>query len=92
MISLTSIRCARWFRLLALRLSYATQYYDKVLMKNAVFWDVAPCRTCMNQRFGGTYRFHFQSRKIRERGTSLSRWQVASYKVLVVFLRHFGRH
>jgi hypothetical protein len=24
-------------------------------MKNAVFWDVAPCRSCVNRRFGGTY-------------------------------------
>jgi hypothetical protein len=23
-------------------------------MKNAVFWDVAPCRSCVNRRFGGT--------------------------------------
>jgi hypothetical protein len=23
-------------------------------MKNAVFWDVAPCRFCVNRRFGGT--------------------------------------
>jgi hypothetical protein len=24
-------------------------------MKNAVFWDVAPCRYCINRRFGGTH-------------------------------------
>jgi hypothetical protein len=24
-------------------------------MKNAVFWDVAPCRFCVNRRFGGMY-------------------------------------
>jgi hypothetical protein len=23
-------------------------------MKNSVFWDVAPCRSCVNRRFGGT--------------------------------------
>jgi hypothetical protein len=23
-------------------------------MKNAVFWDVAPCRSCVNRRFGET--------------------------------------
>jgi hypothetical protein len=45
-----------------------------VTMKNAVFWDVALCRYCVNRRFGGTYRFHLQGRKIRERGTSVSRW------------------
>jgi hypothetical protein len=43
-------------------------------MKNAVFWDVAPCRFCVNRRFGGKYRLHLQGRKIRERGTSESRW------------------
>jgi hypothetical protein len=33
-----------------------------VKLKNAVFWDVAPCRSCVNRRFGGTYRLHLQSR------------------------------
>jgi hypothetical protein len=45
-------------------------------MKNAVFLAVAPCRACeLNQRFGGRYRLHLRGRKIRERGTSVSRWQ-----------------
>jgi hypothetical protein len=35
-------------------------------MKNAVFWDVAPCRSCVHRRFGGTYRLHLQGRKIRD--------------------------
>jgi hypothetical protein len=43
-------------------------------MKNAVFWDVAPCRSCVNRRFGWTFRLHLHGRKIREWGTSLSRW------------------
>jgi hypothetical protein len=30
-------------------------------MKNAVFWDVAPCRYFVNRRFGGTYRLHLQA-------------------------------
>jgi hypothetical protein len=38
-------------------------------MKNAVFWDVAPCRSCANRRFEGTYRPHLQSRKIRDSST-----------------------
>jgi hypothetical protein len=45
-----------------------------VTIKKAVFWDVAPCRSCVNRRFGGTYRLHLQGRKIRERETSVSRW------------------
>jgi hypothetical protein len=43
-------------------------------MKNAVFWYVTPCRSCMNWRYGGTYRLHLQGRGIRERGTNVSRW------------------
>jgi hypothetical protein len=26
-----------------------------VIMKNAVFWDVGPCKSCVSRRFGGTY-------------------------------------
>jgi hypothetical protein len=44
------------------------------LVNNAVFWDVAPCCSCVDRRFGGTYRHHLQGRKIRERGTSVSKW------------------
>jgi hypothetical protein len=39
--------------------------FTAVTMKNAVSWDVAPCRSCVNRCFGGgTYRLHLQSRKI----------------------------
>jgi hypothetical protein len=44
------------------------------ILKNAVFWDVATCRSCSNRLFGGTYHLHLQGRKIRERGTNVSRW------------------
>jgi hypothetical protein len=44
------------------------------IMKNAVFWDVALCRFCVNRRFGGMYHLHLQGRKIREQGTSMSGW------------------
>jgi hypothetical protein len=30
------------------------EVFTTVNMKNAVFWDVAPCRSCMSRRFGGT--------------------------------------
>jgi hypothetical protein len=43
-------------------------------MKNAVFWDVAPCSSCVNRGIGGTYRLNLQARKLRERGTSGSRF------------------
>jgi hypothetical protein len=50
------------------------EVFTVVTIKNAVFWDVAPCRYCVNRRFGETYRLHLQDIKIRERGTSVSRW------------------
>jgi hypothetical protein len=36
------------------------EFFTAVTMKNAVFWDVAPCRSCVNRLFGGTYRLHLQ--------------------------------
>jgi hypothetical protein len=33
------------------------------LIKNAVFWDVTPCRPCVNRRFGWIYRLNLQGRK-----------------------------
>jgi hypothetical protein len=60
------------------------EVFTAVTMKNAVFWDVAPCRSCVNRRFGGTYCLHLQGRKIHERGTIMSRWlqSVLSYPIL----------
>jgi hypothetical protein len=43
-------------------------------LKNAVSLDVAPCRYCVNRRFGVTHRLHLQGIKICKRGTSVSRW------------------
>jgi hypothetical protein len=51
-----------------------------VTTKNAVFWDVAPCISCVNRRFGGRYRFHLQGR------TSVSSWPCRS-----CVNRRFGR-
>jgi hypothetical protein len=50
------------------------EVFTAVTLKNAVFWDVAPCKFCVKRRLEGTYRLHLQGRKIRERGTSVSRW------------------
>jgi hypothetical protein len=30
-------------------------------MQNVVFWEVPPCGSCRNRRFGLTYRLHLQS-------------------------------
>jgi hypothetical protein len=62
-----------------MRLYLRFEVFTAVTMKNADFLDVAPCRFCVNRRFGGTYRLNLQGRKIRERGTSVSRWLQAQY-------------
>jgi hypothetical protein len=33
---------------------------SRIYVKNDVFWGVAPCRSCLNRRFGGTYGLHLQ--------------------------------
>jgi predicted metalloprotease with PDZ domain len=42
------------------------------ISKNAVSWVVAPCSSCVNRSFGGSYRFYLQGKRICERGTSVS--------------------
>jgi hypothetical protein len=39
------------------------EVFTAVTRKNAVFWNVAPCRYCINRRFGGTYGLHLQGRR-----------------------------
>jgi hypothetical protein len=39
-------------------------------LKNGVFWDVTPCGSCKNRRFGGTWRLLHQMTKIGELGTT----------------------
>jgi hypothetical protein len=34
--------------------------FTAVTMKNGVFWDVTPCGSCKNRRFGGTWRLPHQ--------------------------------
>jgi hypothetical protein len=35
---------------------YDSDVFTAVTMNNAVFWDVTPCCSCKNRRFGGMYR------------------------------------
>jgi hypothetical protein len=42
------------------------EIFTAMTMKNAVFWDVALCRSCVNRRFGGTYCFYLQDRKVNQ--------------------------
>jgi hypothetical protein len=34
------------------------EVFTVVTLKNTVFWDVTPCRFCVNRRFGATYCPH----------------------------------
>jgi hypothetical protein len=43
-----------------------------VTMKNAVSWDVMPCGSCKNRRFGGMYRLHHQGDKNWRTGNNVS--------------------
>jgi hypothetical protein len=45
------------------------EVFTAVTVMDAVFWNVVPHKSCVNRRFGGTYRLHLQGRKIREGGT-----------------------
>jgi hypothetical protein len=41
------------------------EVFTAVTMKNGVFWDVTPCGSCKNWRFGGTQHLHHQGDKNR---------------------------
>jgi hypothetical protein len=41
-----------------------------VTMKNAVFWDVAPCSSCVNRSFAGSFRADFSTLKMEAIGSS----------------------
>jgi hypothetical protein len=49
---------------------------------SAVLWDVAPCRSCVNRRFGGTYHLHIQCRKFCERGPAHAGSSLADFSTL----------
>jgi hypothetical protein len=46
--------------------------FTAVTMKNTVFWDVTPCGSCKNRRFGGSYRLFMRVSRIGELGTTLA--------------------
>jgi hypothetical protein len=54
-----------------LKSSVIFEVFTAVTMKNAVFWDVVPCRYSINRHFRGTYRLHVQGRtKKKEKSAS----------------------
>jgi hypothetical protein len=39
-----------------------TCVWGMTMQQNNTFWDVAPCGSGLNRRFGGKYRLHLQGR------------------------------
>jgi hypothetical protein len=60
------------------------------ITKNAVLWDVAPCRYCVNRRFGGAYR-HLLKLVPRSRIFS-STLKMEGKRSSEMFLRNVGLH
>jgi hypothetical protein len=48
------------------------EVFTAVTMKNCVFWDITPCDSCKNRRFGGTYASIMKVTRIGELGTTLA--------------------
>jgi hypothetical protein len=70
-----------------------------VTMKTAVLWNVTPCRSCVNRRFGGTYRLHLQGRlqPPAHAGSSLADFSILKIKAICrsetsVYTRSTRRH
>jgi hypothetical protein len=69
-----SFSCLFRYEMANLRSCSPSSCKPRTNLKNAVFWDLAPCTSCVIRRFGGTYCLHLQGKKIRERRASVSRW------------------
>jgi hypothetical protein len=55
------------------------EFFTVVTMKNAIFWEVTPCGSCKNRRFGGTQRLHHKGDNNRWTRHNVSRnYQPAS--------------
>jgi hypothetical protein len=61
------LKCTRILSNMNLKIYVRFEVFRAVTMKNGVFWDVTPCGSCKNRRFGGTF------------GISSQRASVASY-------------
>jgi hypothetical protein len=64
------------------------EVFTAVTLKYAVFWDVAPCRSCVTLRFGGTFRLHLQGKNPRAR----NQLEQVAEDGGDTFLRNFGSH
>jgi hypothetical protein len=54
---------------------------------SAVFWEVMPCGSCKNRRFGGTYRLHHQGEKNQRAGNNVnSNQQLKDALIIYLFI------
>jgi hypothetical protein len=58
-MDLVEVEGGLWTGVLWLRLGTSGE------LKKGVFWDVTPCGSCKNRRFGGTWRLLHQGDKNR---------------------------
>jgi hypothetical protein len=58
------------------------------IMKNAVFWDVGPCSSCVNRRFGGKYRPHLHGASSQKTAF----FKVTAVKTYIVFFYGEATH
>jgi hypothetical protein len=56
-------------------------------MKNAVFWDVAPCRSCVNRRFVGSHKIYTAPHPTRNLFEYLSVHILFRVLCFIIFLR-----
>jgi hypothetical protein len=68
--------------------AYRPKYTTHInhLLKNAVFWDVTPCGSCKNPRFGGTHRFHHHGEKNQHSELQLLVTANAVTSLLILFI------
>jgi hypothetical protein len=48
------------------------EVFTAVTMKTGTFWDITPCGSCRNRRFGGTGAYFIRVTGIGEIGTTLA--------------------
>jgi hypothetical protein len=66
-------------------------YNHQLIKKSSILWDIIPCIPLkVSRRFGGTYRLHLQSRRIRE---VRNRYEACSRQcfTLVSFLDYYSK-
>jgi hypothetical protein len=64
------------------------EVFTTVTTKNVFFWDVTPCGSCKNRRFGGTERLHTRYEEIlrSERRLLVTANVVSSSPILVTLM------